>query len=84
MDVVKVLLVLTMNTIFPIYITKIELFLDFETKSSLSTSVFICTTISKILKRKFYLFFKSTTNMGDSIHFTFRNIVQEFEKFAQK
>ena len=44
-DVDQLLLVLTMNTIFPIYIAKIELFFNFETKSSLSTSVFIFTTI---------------------------------------
>ena len=37
------------------YIAKIELFFNFETKSCLSTSVFIFTTISQILKRKFYV-----------------------------
>ena len=51
-DVDKLLLVLTMNRIFPIYIAKIELFFNFETKSSLSTSIFIFTIISQILKKK--------------------------------
>ena len=45
-DVDKLLLVLTMNTNFPVYIAKIELFFNFETKSSLSTSVFMLTIIS--------------------------------------
>ena len=60
MNVDKLLLVLTMNTIFAIYIAKIELFFNFETKSSLSTSIFIFTTISQILERKFYLFSTQT------------------------
>ena len=57
-DVDKLLLVLTMNTIFPIYIAKIELFLNFVTKSSLFTSVFIFNTIYQILKWKFYVYFE--------------------------
>ena len=55
-DVDRLLLVLTMNKIFPICIAKIKLFFNFETKSSLYTSVFIFTAISQILKRKFYVF----------------------------
>ena len=55
-DVDKLLLVLTMNKIFPIYIAEIELFLNFETKTSLSTSVFIFTTISQFSETKFYVF----------------------------
>ena len=37
------------------YFDKIELFFNFEIKSSLSTSIFMFPTISKILKRKFYV-----------------------------
>ena len=60
MDVDKLLLLSTMNTILPIYIAKIGLFFNSETKISLSTSVFIFTTISKILKRTFYIFWTRT------------------------
>ena len=54
-DVDKLLLVLTMKIFFSIYFAKIELFLNFETKRSLSTSVFIFSTISQILKRNCYV-----------------------------
>ena len=40
----------------PIYFAKIELFFNFETKSNLSTLVFIFSTISQILNRTFYVF----------------------------
>ena len=49
------LMILTMKHEFSIYFAKIELFFSFETKSSLSTSVFISSTISQISKKKFDL-----------------------------
>ena len=62
-DVDKLLLVLPVKKNVPIssilekYIcfAKIELLFYFETKSSLFSSVFMFSTISQILKRKFYL-----------------------------
>ena len=39
-----------------ISLAKVELFLIFQTKSCLSTSLFIFSTISQILKTKFYVF----------------------------
>ena len=48
------LLVLAMNKNFPIYFVKIEFFFNFDTKTSLPTSVFIFSTIPQILNRKFY------------------------------
>ena len=54
MDVDKLLLVLTMNGIFPVYIHKIKLFFNFQTKNGVSTSVFIFSVISQILKTKVY------------------------------
>ena len=39
----------------PIYFSKIEHFFNFETISSLSTSVFIFYTISQILNRTFHI-----------------------------
>ena len=56
-DVDRLLLFLTIKQNFPIYFAKIELFFNFETKSSLPTSVFIFSTISQIFKRKFYEFY---------------------------
>ena len=56
-DVDKLLLVLTMNKIFPIYIAKIEPFSILYPKS---ISAFIVTTIFQILKRKFYVFWTQT------------------------
>ena len=53
MDADRILLVLKMEKKFPIYFAKIELFLNCETKSSLSTSVFIFSNISKIWETKF-------------------------------
>ena len=55
MKVERLLLVLTMKTNFPIYFAKTEIFFNFETKISLSTSDFIFSTISQILNRKFYV-----------------------------
>ena len=45
-DVDKLRFVLKMKKKFPIYFAETELFLNFETNSSLSTSVFIFSTIS--------------------------------------
>ena len=45
-DVDSLLLMLIMKTNFPIYFAKIELFFNFKTKISLSTSVFIFSIIS--------------------------------------
>ena len=53
-DVDRLLLVLKMKKKLPIYFTKTELFLNFEIKCNLSTSVFSFSTISQILSRKFY------------------------------
>ena len=51
-DVKRLILVLIMKKNVFIYFAKIELFLNFATKNSLSSSVFILSTISQILKRK--------------------------------
>ena len=48
-DVDRLLLVLTMNKNVPIYFAKIELSFNFEIKSSLFTSVFVFSAVSKIL-----------------------------------
>ena len=53
-DVDRLLLVSTMKKQCPIYFAETELFFNFETKNSLSTSVFIF-TISQISKIKFYV-----------------------------
>ena len=53
-DVDRLLLVSTIKTYFPIYFAKTELF-NFETRSTLSTSLFILSTISQILNRTFYV-----------------------------
>ena len=68
-DVNNLLLVLTMNKNLPIYFAKIELFFNFETKSSLSASVFIINAISQILKIKFYVFWTQTCRNLKSIKF---------------
>ena len=57
MDVVRLLLVLTIKK-FPIDIAKIKLFFNFGTKSSLSTSVFIFSTIFQIKKILLHILFK--------------------------
>ena len=54
-DVERLLFVLTVKKKFSIYFAKIELLFHFETKSSLSTSVFIFSTISKIFKSQYYV-----------------------------
>ena len=69
MDVDRLLLILIMKTKFPIYFAKIELFSNFETKSSLSTSVFIFSAISQILKTTFYVFWTQTYRNLKSIKF---------------
>ena len=51
-DVNTLILVLTMKINFPIYFAKIELFSNFETKSSLSTSVFVFSRIFKNFENK--------------------------------
>ena len=53
-DVDGLLLVLIMKK-NSIYFAKNDLFFIFETKSSLSTSVFIFSTVSQILKTKFHV-----------------------------
>ena len=54
-DVDKLFFFFTVKKNFPIYFAKIELLFNFETKSSLSTSVFIFSAISQILNRKFHV-----------------------------
>ena len=54
-DVDKLLLIMTTEKKFPIDYNKIELFLNFETRSSVSTPVFIFSAISQILKRKIHV-----------------------------
>ena len=48
------------ENIFSVYFAKTELFFIFGTKSSLSTSVFIFSTISQILKTKFHVVWTQT------------------------
>ena len=48
---------------------KIELFFSFQTKNSLSTSVFIISTISQMLETKFYVFCTQTCENLESIIF---------------
>ena len=55
-DVDILLFVLTVKKSFLIYFAKIELSFNFETKSSLFTSVFIFSTISQIVKKNFMYF----------------------------
>ena len=69
MDVDRLLLVLIMKTNFPIYFAKIELFLNFETKSSLSASVFIFSNILEIFEIKFYALWTQTCRNLKSIKF---------------
>ena len=52
-DVDRLLSVLIIRHKCPIHFAEIELFFIFETKSSLYTSVFIFSTISQILEKKF-------------------------------
>ena len=57
MEVDRLLLVLIMKINFPTYFAEIELFFNFETKISLSTSVFIFSiTIPKFRKQMFIHF----------------------------
>ena len=60
MDVDRLLLVLMIKKIFPIYFAKIEPFFVFQTKNNLSTSLYIFSTILQILKIKFYVFWTQT------------------------
>ena len=53
-DVDRLLLILIIKIKFTIYFAEIELFFNFETKSSLSTFVSIFSNISKICETKFY------------------------------
>ena len=59
-DVDKPLLVLITKNNVPVHFAKIALYFIFGTKSSLSTSVFIFSTISQILKTKFYVVWTQT------------------------
>ena len=70
MVVGRVFLILTMNNFFSIYFAKIELFFNFETKSSLSTSVYIFPPISQILKGKFHILETQTRRNLKSIKFS--------------
>ena len=53
-DVVRLILVLIIKK-YLVYFAKIQLFFIFETKSILSTFVYIIYTISQTLKTKFYV-----------------------------
>ena len=55
-EVDRVLLVLNMKKNFPIYFTKIELFLNFETESSLSIPVLPYIPFFKFWKENFIYF----------------------------
>ena len=55
MDVDDLLLVLIMKKKISVDFARIELFFIFQTKSCLSTSVFISSKISQISKTKFYV-----------------------------
>ena len=59
-DVDRLLWVLTMKTNFPICFAKIELFINFEIKSNLSTRVFVFSTLSQIFNTKFDVFLIKT------------------------
>ena len=74
-DVDGLLLVLIMKQIFRYIFLKFNLFFIFEAKSSLSISVLIFSTISQILKSKFYVLWTQTCKILKSIIFTdFRSI----------
>ena len=45
---------------FPIYFSKIDLFLNFDTKSNQSTSVFVFFIIFQIFETMFYVFWTQT------------------------
>ena len=68
-EVDRILWVLIVKTNFPIYFAKIELFFNFETKSSLSKSVFIISNIPEILEPKFYVLWTQTCRNLKSIKF---------------
>ena len=59
-DVDGLLSVLIMKTKISVYFAKIKLFFIFETRNGLSTSVFIFSTISQILKTKFHVAWTQT------------------------
>ena len=90
-NVGRLLLVLIMKTNFPIYFAKIELFFNFETKCTLSTSVFIFPNTSKILETTFYVFWTQTCRNLKSIKFVsfqvsralITIIVNKFSNFFQ-
>ena len=69
-DVYRLLLVLKMNKNFPIYFAKIEISFNFEIKSSLSTSVLVFSTLTQILKRKFYVLWTEICRNLKSIKFS--------------
>ena len=54
---------------YPIYFSKIELFFNFETKSSLSMFVFFFFTISQIKKKIVYVLWIQTCRNVKSIKF---------------
>ena len=60
MDVDRLLLVSKLKECSILANTYRKLFFNFETKSSLSTSVSIFSIISQILKTKFYVFWAQT------------------------
>ena len=55
MNVDRLILVMTIKNIFRYILLKLNYFSYFETKGSLSTSVFMFSIISQILKRNFYV-----------------------------
>ena len=63
----RLLLVLIMKTNLLIYFVKLNFFFSFETKSSLSTFVFILSTNSQIMETKFYVFWTQTSRKLKSI-----------------
>ena len=79
-DVDRLLLVLTVKEHFPMYFAKIEHFLYFETKSSLSTYEFIFSTIS-LLKQKFMYFGQKHTIHQCINFFAFKKNLYDLNKY---
>ena len=68
---------ITLKTNFSIHFVNIELFLIFEIKSCLSTSVFIFSTIFQILETTFYVFWTQTCGIFLKYHMPLRLILYE-------
>ena len=69
MDIHRLLLVLIIKKKFRQILLKLNFFFIFQTKSSLSTSAFIFSTIFQILKTKFHLLRRQTWRNLKSIKF---------------